>query len=154
MSTKGNKESSIRKCIKAPLRILIKARDCYVRSLLDCSGRIRYGGTIGSCPAFTEISSLPRSFSVNSSASSADEDFRELLRISSIRNQVELEIARGKSLAEKGINVVPRNRSVAIGRIDEEKPCDFGEEVKMNTDVYPRSRSYAVSSGRAKRMMI
>ncbi|XP_055806272.1 uncharacterized protein LOC129874910 [Solanum dulcamara] len=154
MSRKANKESIINKCIKAPIRILIKARDCYVRSLSDCSGKIGYGSAIDSCPAFAQISSLPRSFSVNSSASSGDEDFRELMRISSRRNHMELEIMRQKSLAKKGINVVPRTHSIAIGRIDEQEPCDFGEEFKMNADVYPRRRSYAVSSGRAKRMII
>jgi hypothetical protein len=41
---------------------------------------------------------------------------------------------------------MPRSHTVAIGRIDEEKPCDFDEEdVKVKTNVYPRSRSYAVS---------
>ncbi|XP_060195668.1 uncharacterized protein LOC132624922 [Lycium barbarum] len=152
MSTKAKKESGFKKCIKAPMRVLIKARDCYVRSLTDCSGRIGYGSAIGSCPAVTYISSLPRSFSVNSSVSSGDEDLRELMRIASTRNlvnKVELEPLRQKS-------VVPRTRSVAIGRIDEDEPCDFGDDVMaspvilVNTDVYPRSRSYAVSSTRAR----
>ncbi|KAJ8567362.1 hypothetical protein K7X08_019570 [Anisodus acutangulus] len=154
MSTKGRKESRIKKCIKAPIRVLIKARDCYVRSMTDCSGRIGYGSAIGSCPAVTQITSLPRSFSVNSSASSGDEDFRELMRIASRRdlvNKVELEVLRQKSLAKNGMNnVVPRTRSVAIGRIDEEEPYDFVEDVMVKTDVYPRSRSYAVSSRRAR----
>ncbi|KAK4712072.1 hypothetical protein R3W88_006585 [Solanum pinnatisectum] len=148
MSTNAIKESRIKKCIKAPIKILIKARDCYVRSLTNCSGRMGYGSAIGSCPAFTQISSLPRRFSANSSASSGDDDFRELMRISSRKNHVELENVRQKSLDKKGRNVVPRNRYVAIGRIDEEEPSDFGEEVRVSTDVYPRSRSYAVSSGR------
>ncbi|KAF3640077.1 hypothetical protein T459_06626 [Capsicum annuum] len=148
MSTTRKKESRIKKCIKAPMRILIKARDCYVRNLTNCSGRIGYGGAsgMGSCGAFTQVSSLPRSFSGNSSVSSGDEDFRELMRISSVRTRVELEMLRRKSLAKNGTNVVPRTRSVAIGRIDEEGPCDFDEEGEVCTDVYPRSRSCAVSS--------
>ncbi|MCE3215739.1 hypothetical protein HAX54_003313 [Datura stramonium] len=153
MSTKAKKESRIKKCIKAPIKILSKVRDCYVRCLTNCSARIGYGSALGSCPAFTQISSLPRSFSVNSSASSGDEDLRELMRIASTRNhvnKVELEIRNAKNGMK---NVVPRTRSVAIGRIDEDEPCDFGEDVKVNTDVYPRSRSDAVSSKRA-RMLI
>nr|XP_009763021.1 PREDICTED: uncharacterized protein LOC104214978 [Nicotiana sylvestris]XP_016470354.1 PREDICTED: uncharacterized protein LOC107792630 [Nicotiana tabacum] len=149
MSAKASKESKIKKCIKAPIRVLIKARDFYVHSLMDCSGTIGYGTVMG-CPAVAQISSLPRSFSANSSMSSKDEDFRELIRIASKRslvNKVETEILRQKSLAKNGvnINVVPRSRSVAIGRIDEDKPCDFGEDVKV-TDVFQRSRSYAISS--------
>ncbi|XP_027770785.1 uncharacterized protein LOC107010611 [Solanum pennellii] len=127
MSTKANKVSRTKKCMKAPIRILIKARDCYVRSLTNCSGRMGYGGAIGSCPAFTQISSSSRSFSVNSSASSDGDDFRELIRISSRKKHVELENVRRISLDRKGMNVVPRTRYVAIGRIDEEEPCDFGQ---------------------------
>ncbi|MCE3215738.1 hypothetical protein HAX54_003312 [Datura stramonium] len=150
MSTKGSKESRIKKCIKAPIRVLIKARDYYVHSLMDCSGRIAYGGVMG----VPQISALPRSFSVNSSEScSRDEDFRELVRIASRRtllNKAEAELLRQKSLSKNGgnVNVVTRSRSVAVGRIDEDKPCDFREDVKVNTDVFPRSRSCAVSSRR------
>nr|XP_016490973.1 PREDICTED: uncharacterized protein LOC107810685 [Nicotiana tabacum] len=153
MSTKIRKESRIKKYIKAPIRVLIKARDCYVRSMADCSGRIGYG-SISSCPAVPQLSSLPRSVSVNSSVSSGDEDFRELMRIASKKstlvNKMELENLRRQSpiKIEVNMNVVPRSRSVAIGRIDEDEPCDFGEDVMVKTDVYPRarSRSYAVSS--------
>ncbi|CAN4083052.1 unnamed protein product [Withania somnifera] len=147
MSTKSNKESRIRKCVKAPIRVLIKARDCYVQNLMDCSGKIGYSSVMG----VPQISASPRSFSVNSSVSSSrDEDFRELVRIASrksLANKVESELVRPKSLAVS-VNVVPRSRSVVIGRIDEDKPCDFGDEVKVNTDVFTRSRSCAVSSRR------
>ncbi|KAK4367856.1 hypothetical protein RND71_011648 [Anisodus tanguticus] len=143
MSTKGSKESRIKKCIKAPIRVLIKARDYYVHSLMECSGRIGYGSAMG----VPQISALPRSFSVNSSVSSSrDEDLRELMRIASRKSLLN----RQKSLDKNGVNVnvMPRSRSVAIGRIDEDKPYDFGEDVKVNTDVFSRSRSYAVSSRR------
>ncbi|KAM3286091.1 hypothetical protein CQW23_05350 [Capsicum baccatum] len=150
MSSEGNKESRIKKCIKAPIRILSKARDCYVHSLMDCSGKIGYGSVIG----VPQISALPRSFSTNSSVSSScDEDFRELVRIASRKSlvrKVEADLLRQKSLAKNAVNVnaVPRSRSAAIGRIDEDKPCDFGDDVKVNTDVFTRSRSCAVASRR------
>ncbi|CAN4079804.1 unnamed protein product [Withania somnifera] len=150
MSTTGSKESRIKKCMKAPIRVLVKARDYYVHSLLDCSGSIGYGSVMG----VPQISALPRNLSVNSSVSSSrDEDFRELVQIASRKslvNKVEPELLRQNSLAKNAlnINVVPRSRSVAIGRIDEDKPCDFAEEVKMNTDVFTRSRSCAVFSRR------
>ncbi|TMW85877.1 uncharacterized protein LOC107010430 [Solanum pennellii] len=147
MSTnKGSKESRLTRCIKAPIRVLIKARDCYVHSLMDCSGKIGYGSVMG----VPQISALPRSFSVNSSVSSSrDEDFRELVRIASRKslvNKMETELLRQKSIASKNVDAVPRSRSVAIGRIDEDKPCDFGDDVKVNTDLFLRSRSCAVSS--------
>ncbi|KAK6798304.1 hypothetical protein RDI58_006006 [Solanum bulbocastanum] len=144
-TNKGNKESRIKRCIKAPIRVLIKARDCYVHSLMDCSGKIGYGSVMG----VPQISALPRSFSVNSSVSSSrDEDFRELVRIASRKslvNKIETELLRQKSIA-KNVDLVPRSRSVAIGRIDEDKPCDFGDDVKVHTDLFLRSRSCAVSS--------
>lgn len=45
---------------------------------------------------------------------------------------------------------MPRSRSVAIEKIDEDKPCDFGEDVTVKTDVFPRSRSYAISTRRTR----
>ncbi|KAK9946373.1 hypothetical protein M0R45_011841 [Rubus argutus] len=41
--------------------------------------------------------------------------------------------------------VLPKCGSVAMGRIDEDDPCDFEEEGgDAKKDLYPRSRSYAV----------
>lgn len=148
MNTKGRKESRMKRCMKAPIRVLIKARDCYVHSLMDCSGRVGYGSAMGLFPVVPQISSLPRNFSTNSSVSSGDEDFRELKRIAS---KSRLDQTR-QSPVKNEVNVMSRNSSVAIGRIDEDEPCDFGrEDVKVNTDVFPRSRNYyGVSSKRAR----
>ncbi|CAL5412907.1 unnamed protein product [Camellia sinensis] len=47
--------------------------------------------------------------------------------------------------------VVPRSCSVGMGSIDEERPCEFGDNnyngvnVRKELLVYPRSRSYAVT---------
>jgi hypothetical protein len=58
-------------------------------------------------------------------------------------------ITRDKKSAAEVADNMSRSRSVAIGRIDEEtSTCDFDEDqdVKAKTgQVYPRSRSYAVS---------
>ncbi|CAL5389585.1 unnamed protein product [Camellia sinensis] len=49
------------------------------------------------------------------------------------------------------VGVVPRSCSVGMGRIDEERPCEFGDNnyngvnVRKELLVYPRSRSYAVT---------
>ena len=42
--------------------------------------------------------------------------------------------------------MVPRSQSVGIGRIDEDKCCEFSEDVKVNIDqVYPRSKSHSMT---------
>ncbi|KAF8377664.1 hypothetical protein HHK36_031048 [Tetracentron sinense] len=108
-------------------------------------------GNVVGCPA-GQISTLPKSFSVNSSRSSNDEDLRELIRAASTRNlgnKVEADLMRQKQLRQSATTRpkgVPRSFSVGIGRIEEDKPCEFGEHVNVKTDgLYPRSRSYAVS---------
>ncbi|CAK9184134.1 unnamed protein product [Ilex paraguariensis] len=146
MSTKpARKENTItRRFLKGPIRVLIRAKDFYIQSLWGCAGHVSYGTVVGPMPYVN--TTLPRSFSVHSTASN-DEDFRELMRIASTRNlgnKIEMELRQRQS-PMAGANVVPRSQSVAVGRIDEDKPCEFGEEINVKTNVYPRSRSYAVS---------
>ncbi|CAL8164645.1 unnamed protein product [Prunus armeniaca] len=151
---KARKESRLARFLKSPIRILIKARDFYIKSMTECSGTFDYATAMG-CP--TQIpSSLPKSYSTNSTKSSAsnNEDYRELLRAAStrsVRSKIEFDLARKAQQPRQPPmaaepNTVPRSRSVGIGRIDEDKACEFDEEeVKVKRDVYPRSRSYAVS---------
>ncbi|TKY55599.1 hypothetical protein E2542_SST20017 [Spatholobus suberectus] len=132
------KESKLSRCLKAPLRFLMKARDMYVRGMIECSSQLSYVDAAVGCPA-GQLCTIPRSFSVNSARSSAsDDDFKELIRAASLRsygNRVEFAEAAMK---------MPRSRSVGIGRIDENKPCDFGDDViKVRPNIYPRSKSYA-----------
>ncbi|TQE14363.1 hypothetical protein C1H46_000282 [Malus baccata] len=153
---KPTKESRLTKFMKAPLRVLIKARDFYIMSMTECSGRFDYGTVMG-CPAAQVPSALPRSFSTSSTKSSTadNEDYRELMRAASarsVRNKIEFDLARKVQLPRQppvaGVpNAIPRSRSVGIRRIDEDKMCEFDEEeeVKIKRAVYPRSRSYAVS---------
>jgi len=147
MVTKGKKESRMSRYIKAPIRVLSKARDFYIQSMSECAGQVTYGGGIG-CPMPHVSPTLPRSFSVNSSRSWGhdNDDYRELVRAASTRSlgkKVQLPEQRQSPVG--GVKVVPRSRSVAIGRIDEDKTCDFGQDVKVKPDIYPRSKSYAVS---------
>ncbi|XP_058081133.1 uncharacterized protein LOC131229248 [Magnolia sinica] len=122
------------RCIKAPIRVLSKARDFYVESLTNCAGRAHYGGG---------ARSLPKSFSVSSSRASEDEDIRALMRALSQKSQGETPVG---SFGSKGL---PKSFSVAISRIDEDEPCDFKDDIKVNSDLlYPRSRSYAVTNRR------
>ncbi|XP_010647287.2 uncharacterized protein LOC104878482 [Vitis vinifera] len=149
MSKKANKGSKLSRCMKAPFKILACVRDLYIRSMTEFAGRVSYGSAMG-CPT-AQVSSLPKSFSVSSSKSSGDQDLSELIKVASARslsNKIELDLLRRQPSSKSpvtGTNVVPRSMSVGIGRIDEDKPCEFGEDIKVNTDAFPRSRSYAVS---------
>ncbi|KAF7851437.1 hypothetical protein BT93_L3943 [Corymbia citriodora subsp. variegata] len=147
----GKEATKLSKLLKAPIWILIKARDFYVRSLTDCSGHIGYASVMG-CPT-GQINTLPRSFSVSSTKSgstNADEDYRELVRLASLRSlssTVGSDLAKAQDVAGKSPmaatnNKMPRSFSTGIGRIDEDKPCEFGEDGIVKADVYTRSRSY------------
>lgn len=146
--SKKAKESRLRRCMKAPFKFLAGFRDLYIHSMTECAGQVNYGTVMG-CPT-AQVSSLPKSFSVSSSKSSGDQDLSELIRVASTRsltNKIELDLLRQQQSRKSPVtsaNVVPRSMSVGIGRIDEDKPCEFGEDVKVNADVIPRSRSYAV----------
>ncbi|GER28865.1 hypothetical protein STAS_04693 [Striga asiatica] len=116
MSTKrsnnncGGKESKLVRYIKGPIRILARARDFYVNSLTGCADHVAYAG------ATLQPAALPRSFSTSSA-----HDTAELIRIASVRTKSEAELLRMKK----------RSRSVAIGRIDEDKPCEFDGRTKI-----------------------
>ncbi|XP_042493216.1 uncharacterized protein LOC122072854 [Macadamia integrifolia] len=144
---KGSKQSRMSRMAKAPIRILCKARDLYVQTLTSCAGNMRHGGnydTNGLPAAPKSSSNFPRSFSVTSSRSSAasDEDFRQLMRVASLKalhnkygtQSPQQQWGRSQSVgasAPKGKGtLMPRSvsHSVAIARIDEDKPCDFAEE--------------------------
>lgn len=148
---KASKQSKLSKFIKSPIRILIKARDIYIKSMSECSDRLGYGTVMG-CPTGQVVNTLPKSFSVNSTKSSShDDDYRELLRAASTRglnSRVQLDVLQRqqsrKSLNTTAATHMPRSHSVGIGRIDEEKACEFEDDFKVRTDVFPRSRSYAV----------
>ncbi|XP_058081573.1 uncharacterized protein LOC131229589 [Magnolia sinica] len=139
MKTKTRSTSKLARCVRAPIRVLCRARDFYVKSMTDYAGRVHCGAT-----------TLPKSFSVGSSRRSDDEDLRTLMRIASQRSQRENEekpVRATHTVASKGL---PKSFSVGMGKIDEETPCDFEEDVKVDSAavLYPRSRSYAVGNRR------
>ncbi|KAM1863071.1 hypothetical protein ACFX14_003460 [Malus domestica] len=161
-SSQAKKQSKLMYIVCAPIRILTKARNFYMRGLEDCAGKVGYGG--GGVSGYTASQVLPRSFSVNSSSSNDDEDLSQLLRTaSSKRSNAEKERVNNnmKSVGSSDVHRRPivgqpsntmngmgmRSYSVGLkmGIIDEEKACSFREdEVDVKADLYPRSRSYAV----------
>ncbi|KAL3640348.1 hypothetical protein CASFOL_015316 [Castilleja foliolosa] len=161
-STTARKEGKFVRYLKAPVKILARARDFYVHSLNGCAGHAAYYGSAVGCPTPYNPASLPRSFSTNSSynPSQRDEDIRDLVRIASTRGLIgktEADLLRsGKSKSPAAVNSggaaeMNRSRTILIGRIDEEKPCEFeGNDVgEVRSLLYQRSKSYA-ASGRSK----
>ncbi|GAA0164226.1 hypothetical protein LIER_19914 [Lithospermum erythrorhizon] len=142
--------------ITIPLRALVKAKDFYVRKMINCSDGVGYGG-MGGMGAI-HSAPLPRSFSSSSSMSNQSEDYIELVRAASgkgsLGNKVELELYLQQQMMMQnnnrevaGSRKMPRSASVAMGKIDEDAPYVFGEDI-VEVDIkakmkYPRSRSYA-----------
>lgn len=141
MNTKREKQGKAMQCIGAPLRVLAKAGDYYMRGMMGCSGSVGYGALVG-CPAL-QVSPLPKSSRVVSRG--GDGDLRELM------GRVARRSTGGRKVETAGSHgvVIRRRRSNAgLGRIDEEKPClpVEDDEGKLRSDdvLYPRSRSCAV----------
>jgi hypothetical protein len=107
---------------RVPFRVLLRARDLYVRQMTTFAGG---RGPVG-------MVSVPRSRSnafYRSAGGGDDADVRELIRAASR--------ARPPGAA-------PWSQSVTIGRIDEDTACEFGAAAVHALG--PRSRSCAVGS--------
>ncbi|KAL6637774.1 hypothetical protein ACP70R_025346 [Stipagrostis hirtigluma subsp. patula] len=120
------------RCVRAPFRALVRARDLYVSRMAACAGGGGGRGGLGGLVA------VPRSQShgfYRSAGAAGEDDVRELIRAASRANQ----------LINRPAGVVPRSQSVAIGRIDEDRPCEFGlEDEERAQALGPRSKSCAV----------
>lgn len=144
---KPPKEKLIVRCMKAPLKALCKARDLYVKNMTKCANNINY------C---AYPSTLPRSFSVASSRPS-EEDLREVMQMVMAQRSLRVKAADTTTTAAMprppvGPKPLPKSHSVAIGRIDEEKPSYFDEDSEKDKGrlFYPRSRSYAMTKSRSR----
>ncbi|CAL0300385.1 unnamed protein product [Lupinus luteus] len=80
-----NQQSKLKHYILAPIRILKKVRQLYIKGVVDCAGGYGYSAA---SPAVHHISDLPRVKSNNSLKlkTSGNEGGRELLRKVQIRN--------------------------------------------------------------------
>jgi len=146
-SGKEQKQNKIVRIITTPIRVLVKAKDMYVRSITKCGNNMNYSNPTG------RFENLPRSYSAVTSQSGDNEDFAELMRAASARtlvNRIDMDLVlkQNQELEAKPVssNGLPKSVSVGMGRIDEEKPSDdLGEDdVPVVVNSYPRSRSYAV----------
>ncbi|KAE8817550.1 hypothetical protein D1007_04648 [Hordeum vulgare] len=128
----------------APVRALSRACDSYVRKMSACAGAMptQYAGAMGRGGAGA-MHMQAATFSSRSTRR-GDDDVGELVRAMSQRQQ-------GSAASPAAASVPPRSRSVAVGRIDEDAPCDFGADAgRVGLPAPPpvrRSRSAAVGSG-------
>ncbi|XP_058081150.1 uncharacterized protein LOC131229261 [Magnolia sinica] len=138
MKNNTHSTSKFVRCMKAPVRALRGVRDLYVNGMTGCTGKMHCGST-----------NLPRSFSMNSSQASVDEDLRELIRAASMRSRGE-KVTETPLQPAMGLKGLPKSYSVGMARIDEDEPCDFQDDYRANSEavLYPRSRSYAVNGRR------
>ncbi|XP_057793199.1 uncharacterized protein LOC131009808 [Salvia miltiorrhiza] len=158
MKSKASQQNRFLRIITVPVRALSKARDFYVRSLSDYADRMNYGNAMA-IPVTAQVTALPRSFSVSSARSQVEQDLVRASSTRSMGDRAELEsyIKEQMKMRVVGLSpqpqpqgMPPRSTSVAMGRIDEDKPCCyFGEDnTAFLTTKIPRSRSHAVSARR------
>uniref|UniRef100_A0A7N0VEV2 Uncharacterized protein n=1 Tax=Kalanchoe fedtschenkoi TaxID=63787 RepID=A0A7N0VEV2_KALFE len=141
----GNRkrESMLTRIVKTPLRILVKARDLYMKTMEYCDGRVSQSTTY-------VPSSIPRSFSVRASsmhANGRDDDCRELIRVASRRGRLVRVDGTLRLQQPPQPSIMPARsysvRPMAIQRIDEDETSEFVEDYAC-----ARSRSCAVERTR------
>ncbi|KAG8068062.1 hypothetical protein GUJ93_ZPchr0005g15008 [Zizania palustris] len=137
--------SKLGRWLGAPVRALSRACDSYVRKMSACAGHMpthAAAGAMGRGGGFAPGAMQAATFSSRSrraTGSDDDDDVRELVRALSHR----------QAAAAAAAAAVPvRSRSVAVGRIDEDAPCEFGAVDARVGPVPPphvrRSRTVAV----------
>ncbi|GER30993.1 hypothetical protein STAS_06972 [Striga asiatica] len=149
---KVRKQNKLIRIIIVPIRVLARARDFYLTSLAGLGGAATYGNFMG-CPTPT----ITRSLSVSSNSRTAEEQRRDLARLRSVNIGKDDDVALRRSKSARPLSsgvpaaAVPRSRTVAFGRIDEDKVFEYEEdEVGLlgRAVDFSRARSYG---GRSKR---
>ncbi|XP_019155870.1 PREDICTED: uncharacterized protein LOC109152676 [Ipomoea nil] len=159
MKGKGRYRKRLMGIVALPFTALCKARDFYVRSMTDCSGRVGVGNVAGMGPMHG--GRLPKNFSVGSLRSNESDDFRELVRASSSSNgvtSIDLDLLARERMKRAGSDPggMPRSCSVGMGKIDEDAPFvngednDFGNIGGKGEVNFGRNRSYDVTKSNAK----
>lgn len=141
MSKKRAVGGKLARWLGAPVRALSRACESYVRGMSACAGRMPHAGA-GAGRGLAPGSMQAATFSSRSRRGDGDDDVGALVRYLSQRE------APGRG----GVPV--RSRSVAVGRIDEDAPCEFGADddggalrrVGRPPPTVRRARSVAVGS--------
>ncbi|XP_040380636.1 uncharacterized protein LOC121054569 [Oryza brachyantha] len=143
----GTAGSKLGRWLGAPVRALSRACDSYVRKMSACAGHMptHTAGAMGGRGGFAPGAMQAATFSSRSRRGGGDDDVGELVRALSQR--------QAEAAAATATSVPVRSRSVAVGRIDEDAPCEFGaDDARLGTMMPPhvrRSRSVAVGAGRS-----
>ncbi|OEL22379.1 hypothetical protein BAE44_0016601 [Dichanthelium oligosanthes] len=132
-------------------RWLSRAFDSYVRRMSACAGRMpthaaAYGGRGGFAPGSMQAATFSsRSRRGGGAGGGGDDDVNELVRAMSQR---QASVGRRGGEDVEAVSVPVRSRSVAVGRIDEDAPCEFGADdvVRVGGPPVRRARSVAVGS--------
>ncbi|KAF3492766.1 hypothetical protein DY000_02054645 [Brassica cretica] len=152
MSNGGRQnKNKLLRIISTPFRALNKF---YVRSITGCVPRTHYYSSASVSDPFSRSRSSS-SAAFSSSASSRrttdfgiDDDYSELVRAASVRSlghKNEIDMLIQEKLKQGGL---PKSSSVKMARIDEEEEAEEGSvntKTKKVSDLYPRSKSYAVT---------
>ncbi|KAF3571588.1 hypothetical protein F2Q69_00060601 [Brassica cretica] len=152
MSNGGRQnKNKLLRIISTPFRALNKF---YVRSITGCVPRTHYYSSASVSDPFSRSRSSS-SAAFSSSASSRrttdfgiDDDYSELVRAASVRSlghKNEIDMLIQEKLKQGGL---PKSSSVGMARIDEEEEAEEGSvntKTKKVSDLYPRSKSYAVT---------
>ncbi|GMI83147.1 hypothetical protein like AT5G65925 [Hibiscus trionum] len=147
MKSKGHIRKSSNKFfrfLKAPFKALRKARDGYIRILTSCASSIDHEYGPGHFPG--QNPELPRCFSERSSATSNVKEeavLREFIRAASVTGS-----SRGNGMdmffpKQMRMKMRPRGLPKNMGRIDEDKPCEFEDN---NVVIVERRNKYGIKS--------
>ncbi|KAG7544693.1 hypothetical protein ISN44_As12g002680 [Arabidopsis suecica] len=139
------KETKLSKYIKVPIKMLVKARDLYIRSMNQWSSHDLIGSGMGLGIPVCNVSTLPRSFSASHAQySKRPEDDRvpELVRAASARNMIIGDARHGPSKLRKAKSSRSCGGHHGFEKIDETSPLiSFGSKHKM----LQKSKSYGVA---------
>jgi hypothetical protein len=143
----GGGKKKLCRWLGAPMRALSRACDSYVRKMSACAGAMptQYGGAGGRAGyggARMQQAATFSSRSTRRGPDGVDEDVSELVRAMSQRQKQQRDVPVA--------TVQARSRTVAVGRIDEDMPYEFGADagsVGLPPAAVRRTRSAAVPGG-------
>ncbi|CAM0954638.1 unnamed protein product [Alopecurus aequalis] len=121
----GGGKNNLGRWLGAPWRALSRACDSYVRKMSACAGAMpsQYAGAAGRGGyggGGMQQAAMFSSRSTRRGPNGADEDVSDLVRAMSQRQQQHRDVPVA--------TVQARSRSVAVGRIDEDAPFEFGAD--------------------------
>ncbi|VYS65217.1 unnamed protein product [Arabidopsis thaliana] len=138
------KETKLSKYIKVPIKMLVKARDMYIRSMNQFSSHDLPGSGMSFGIPVCNVSTLPRSFSASHSQYSVraeDDRVAKLVRAASARNATIDGARHEPSKLRKAKSSRSCGGHRGFEKIDEASPLiSFGSKHTM----FQRSKSYSV----------